>query len=82
MNRESADDTELEAQIQVQVLSHTLAMKITDRTIISTVIAICCMMALAGAVWLPWWVLPFFGAALVWIAPMLAALISQLDSRP
>lgn len=57
-------------------------MDTADRAIIAVTVAVCCMLALAGAVWLPWWALPFFGAALVWVAPMLAALMSRPGLRP
>ncbi|MFN4149237.1 MAG: hypothetical protein ACK4E4_06785 [Rhodocyclaceae bacterium] len=53
-----------------------------DRAIISVVAAVCMLLALAGAVWLPWWALPFFGASLVWGAPLLAALMSRRGPRP
>lgn len=46
-----------------------------DRAAVSIVIAIACLLALAAAVWLPWWALPVAGAAIVWGLPWLAALM-------
>lgn len=57
-------------------------MDAVDRAALSVVIAIACLLALAAAVWLPWWALPIAGAAIVMGLPSLAALMFRLRDRP